>query len=43
MIFSDLSEVGDDPILLVSTMYRACENPNKVDLVKNLGRNSSQF
>ena len=32
MIFNGLSEVGDDPILLVSTMYRACTNPNKVDL-----------
>lgn len=32
MIFCGLSEVGDDPILLVSKMYRASTNPNKVDL-----------
>ena len=24
--------MGDDPILLVSKMFRACDNPNKVDL-----------
>jgi aspartate aminotransferase len=32
MIFNGLSEVGDDPILLVSKMYLADNNPNKVDL-----------
>lgn len=32
MLFSGLAPMGDDPILLVSKMYRACENPNKVDL-----------
>ncbi len=32
MLFSGLSEVGDDPILRVSKMYRACTDPNKVDL-----------
>ena len=24
--------MGDDPILLVSKMFRECDNPNKVDL-----------
>lgn len=32
MIFSGLSEVGDDPILKISTLYRACSSPDKVDL-----------
>lgn len=32
MLFSGLAPMGDDPILLVSKMFRACENPNKVDL-----------
>ncbi|MDG1996034.1 MAG: aspartate/tyrosine/aromatic aminotransferase [Emcibacteraceae bacterium] len=32
MLFSGLAPVGDDPILLVSTMFKACDNPNKVDL-----------
>lgn len=32
MLFSGLSEVGDDPILLVSKMYQASNDPNKVDL-----------
>jgi len=32
MLFSGLTPMGDDPILRVSTMFRACENPNKVDL-----------
>ncbi len=32
MIFDGLSEVGDDPILLVTKMYSACIDPNKVDL-----------
>ncbi|MCP5382917.1 MAG: aspartate/tyrosine/aromatic aminotransferase [Kordiimonadaceae bacterium] len=40
MIFSGLSEVGDDPILLVSTMYRACTNPNKVDLGVGVYKNA---
>ena len=32
MLFSGLSEMGDDPILLVSKMFKASANPNKVDL-----------
>jgi len=32
MLFSGLAPMGDDPILLVSKMFRACDNPNKVDL-----------
>ncbi|MBT7582337.1 MAG: aromatic amino acid aminotransferase, partial [Kordiimonadaceae bacterium] len=32
MLFNGLSEVGDDPILLVSTMFKASKDPNKVDL-----------
>ncbi len=32
MLFSGLAEVGDDPILLVSTMFKASQDPNKVDL-----------
>lgn len=32
MLFSGLAEVGDDPILLVSKMYKASNDPNKVDL-----------
>lgn len=32
MLFNGLSEVGDDPILMVSQMYRASTDPNKVDL-----------
>lgn len=32
MLFSGLTELGDDPILMVSKMFKACENPNKVDL-----------
>lgn len=32
MLFSGLAEVGDDPILQVSTMYKASNDPNKVDL-----------
>ena len=32
MLFSGLAEVGDDPILAVSQKYRACTDPNKVDL-----------
>jgi len=32
MILSGLTAVGDDPILLVSTLFRADDNPNKVDL-----------
>ena len=32
MLFSGLAPIGDDPILLVSKMFRECDNPNKVDL-----------
>lgn len=32
MLFSGLAPMGDDPILLVSKMFRECDNPNKVDL-----------
>lgn len=32
MIFNGLSGVGDDPILVVTKMYHACADPNKVDL-----------
>ena len=32
MLFSGLSEVGDDPILKISTLCRACTDPDKVDL-----------
>ena len=32
MLFSGLTAVGDDPILLVSKMFKASEDPNKVDL-----------
>tara|TARA_R110002096_G_scaffold257381_1_gene451040 strand:- start:402646 stop:403845 length:1200 start_codon:yes stop_codon:yes gene_type:complete len=32
MLFSGLSEMGDDPILLVSKMYKESTDPNKVDL-----------
>lgn len=32
MLFSGLAEVGDDPILLVSKMFKESNDPNKVDL-----------
>ncbi len=32
MIFDGLSAVGDDPILRISILYKADNNPNKVDL-----------
>ncbi|MDC1089822.1 aspartate/tyrosine/aromatic aminotransferase [Emcibacteraceae bacterium] len=32
MLFSGLALLGDDAILLVSKMFRECDNPNKVDL-----------
>lgn len=32
MLFSGLATMGDDPILLVSKMFRECDNSNKVDL-----------
>lgn len=32
MLFCGLAPLGDDPILLVSKMFHACDNPNKVDL-----------
>lgn len=32
MLFSGLAPLGDDAILLVSKMFRECDNPNKVDL-----------
>lgn len=40
MIFDGLSPVGDDPILLVSALYRADTNPNKVDLGVGVYKNA---